>query len=318
MSQHDFSITSVDANTGLVMRAQINGALQALASCSIGATAPAVTYAGQLWADTTSDRLKMRNTFNSAWIEIYELSTGRPVQIPSSVSSTELGYLDGVTSAIQTQLNGKQATVTGGASSIVSSNLTPRRTIVSDASGKVAVSSVTDSELGYLSGATSNVQAQLNSKAPALYPEIFGHLSLLDHGAGIRFNDETTMRHWHLHMHDNLLKIYDPDTHEEYTHTLIEHFVAWKEFGNGFQQLPNGLIFQWVLGPPFNGEYSATVNLPLTFPHINLSTLVSTHTVGRDAMFQTSDWQRSSVTVFCNSFNSAGGSLQPIIFSIGY
>ena len=30
---------------------------------------------------------------------------------PSTVSSTELGYIDGVTSAIQTQINSKQATL---------------------------------------------------------------------------------------------------------------------------------------------------------------------------------------------------------------
>lgn len=41
----------------------------------------------------------------------------------SSVRSTELGYLSGVTSAIQTQINGKQATITRGASFVASSNL---------------------------------------------------------------------------------------------------------------------------------------------------------------------------------------------------
>lgn len=82
----------------------------------------------------------------------------------SDVSSTELGYLSGVTSNIQTQLNGKQATITGGATSIVSDNLTASKALVSNANGKVAVSSVTATELGYLSGVTSNVQTQLDSK----------------------------------------------------------------------------------------------------------------------------------------------------------
>lgn len=82
----------------------------------------------------------------------------------SSVTSTELGYLSGVTSAIQTQLNAKQATVTGGATTITTSNLTANRALVSNGSGKVAVSSVTATELGYLSGVTSAVQTQLNAK----------------------------------------------------------------------------------------------------------------------------------------------------------
>lgn len=82
----------------------------------------------------------------------------------STISATELGYLDGVTSNIQTQLNAKQATVTGGATTITGSNLTASRALVSDSSGKVAVSAVTSTELGYLDGVTSNVQTQINAR----------------------------------------------------------------------------------------------------------------------------------------------------------
>lgn len=83
---------------------------------------------------------------------------------PSSTTATEIGYVSGVTSAIQTQLNNKQATITGGATTISSSDLTINRALVSNASGKVTVSTTTDTELGYLSGVTSAIQTQLNSK----------------------------------------------------------------------------------------------------------------------------------------------------------
>lgn len=69
-----------------------------------------------------------------------------------------------ISTATQTALNGKQATITGGASTITSSNLTVNRALVSNASGKVAVSAVTATELGYLDGVTSNIQTQLNNK----------------------------------------------------------------------------------------------------------------------------------------------------------
>lgn len=69
-----------------------------------------------------------------------------------------------ISTATQAALNGKQATITGGASTITSSNLTANRALVSDASGKVAVSAVTSTELGYLDGVTSNIQTQLNGK----------------------------------------------------------------------------------------------------------------------------------------------------------
>ena len=83
----------------------------------------------------------------------------------STITSTELGYLDGVTSNVQTQLNAKQATITGGASTITSSNLTANRALVSNSSGKVIVSTVTSTELGYLDGVTSSIQTQLNNKS---------------------------------------------------------------------------------------------------------------------------------------------------------
>lgn len=69
-----------------------------------------------------------------------------------------------ISTATQTALNGKQATITGGASTITSTNLTANRALVSNANGKVVVSDVTSTELGYLDGVTSNIQTQLNGK----------------------------------------------------------------------------------------------------------------------------------------------------------
>lgn len=69
-----------------------------------------------------------------------------------------------ISTATQEALNGKQDAITGGASTITSSNLTANLALVSDASGKVAISAVTSTELGYLDGVTSNIQAQLDGK----------------------------------------------------------------------------------------------------------------------------------------------------------
>ena len=59
-----------------------------------------------------------------------------------------------------------QAAITGGASTIVTSNLTASRALVSDGSGKVGVSAVTSTELSYLTGVSSAIQTQLNTKQP--------------------------------------------------------------------------------------------------------------------------------------------------------
>jgi hypothetical protein len=69
-----------------------------------------------------------------------------------------------ISTATQTALNGKQTTITGAATTIDTEDLTASRALVSDASGKVAVSDVTSTELGYLDGVTSAVQTQVDAK----------------------------------------------------------------------------------------------------------------------------------------------------------
>lgn len=77
---------------------------------------------------------------------------------------TTVGTLQTNVNNVQTALTSKQDTVVGGASTITKDNLTASRALVSNSSGKVAVSTVTSTELGYLDGVTSNVQTQLDKK----------------------------------------------------------------------------------------------------------------------------------------------------------
>ncbi len=103
----------------------------------------------------------------------------------SSVTTTTLGYLD-ATSSIQTQLNGKEPTITtlsiakGGTNSGTSLNnnrvmqsssgaiveaaaITAARVLISDANGIPTHSTITTTTLSYLD-ATSSIQTQLNAK----------------------------------------------------------------------------------------------------------------------------------------------------------
>jgi len=118
-------------------------------------------------------------------------ATASELNILDGVTATtaELNYVDGVTSAIQTQLDGKQPTITGAATTIDDTDLTASRALVSNSSGKVAVSAVTSTELGYLDGVTSAVQTQLNNK-PDFYSGSVtvssgsGSVSFSTHGIG--------------------------------------------------------------------------------------------------------------------------------------
>ena len=70
MSQNDFTIAN---QTFPNTRADINSALQALASNSSGSSAPSTTFANQFFYDTTNNLLKIRNEDNDAFITICEL-----------------------------------------------------------------------------------------------------------------------------------------------------------------------------------------------------------------------------------------------------
>ena len=70
MSQNDFTIAN---QTFPNTRADINSALQALASTSSGTSAPSTTFANQFFYNTSSNLLQIRNEGNDAYITIAEL-----------------------------------------------------------------------------------------------------------------------------------------------------------------------------------------------------------------------------------------------------
>jgi hypothetical protein len=94
------------------------------------------------------------------------------------ITSTAWGGITGTLADqtdLQQALDGKQPTITGAATTITDNDLTSGRALVSDNSGKVAISSITTAKLGYLSDVTSNIQVQLNGKYDASNPS--GYIS---------------------------------------------------------------------------------------------------------------------------------------------
>ena len=93
-------------------------------------------------------------------------SDGSGKIVVSDVTATELGHLDGVTSAIQTQFTGAETrrtnNIAGAISSVLTSDLTASRAVVSGSGGKIEVSAVTSTEIGHLDGVTSAIQTQIN------------------------------------------------------------------------------------------------------------------------------------------------------------
>jgi len=70
MATHDYVI---DNSTGANVRADINNVLQAILTNNSSASAPGTTAAYMWWADTTNGILKIRNSNNTAWVELLQL-----------------------------------------------------------------------------------------------------------------------------------------------------------------------------------------------------------------------------------------------------
>ena len=111
MSQQDYTI---DNATGAAVRADLNAQLQAIVSANSGTSEPSTMFAYQIWADTTANKLKIRNGANNAWYDVGALDSANLglmlasffPNINSSVTATdeELNKLDGLT-ATTTELN---------------------------------------------------------------------------------------------------------------------------------------------------------------------------------------------------------------------
>ena len=70
MATHDYVI---DNSTGANVRADINNVLQAILTNNSSSSAPGTTAAYMWWADTTSGILKIRNSANNGWVELFQL-----------------------------------------------------------------------------------------------------------------------------------------------------------------------------------------------------------------------------------------------------
>ena len=193
-------VTDLDTIQDNVVRVQQNAAANtdAVEARRVANIAGAISTV--LTADLTASRAMVTN--GSGKIAI------------SDVTATELAHLDGVSGAIQTQIDSKIATtdsasndfitftrlnanintvssnaaavetrraanIAGAVSTITTSDLTASRAMVTNSSGKVAVSAVTATELGHLDGVTSAIQTQFTGAETRRTNNIAGAVSTI-------------------------------------------------------------------------------------------------------------------------------------------
>ena len=108
--------------------------------------------------------LKFRQS-NGTYTELYPKTTIAQVDGLQT-------QLDSINTSLQNKVG--LSDLSGAISTVKTSDLTANRALISNGSGKIAVSSVTSTQLGYVSGVTSAIQTQLNNKAALNSPTFTG------------------------------------------------------------------------------------------------------------------------------------------------
>ena len=102
MATHDMNLAN---QSGASFRSDLNNALAAILSNNSNASSPSTTVAYMLWADTSANKLKIRNSANDAWIDLINLDgtiardltlTGASANIVFDQSANELQFADTV------------------------------------------------------------------------------------------------------------------------------------------------------------------------------------------------------------------------------
>lgn len=141
------------------------------------ATAPDTPKEGQIYFHSVTNNKKLKYYRDGAWKKLIDEDditsfvpntrtiNGKALSSDITLYGTDIAMSDSDATTLKAAIDGKQATITGAATTITSSNLTANRVLISNGSGKVAVSSsVTTTELGYLDGVTSAIQTQIDNK----------------------------------------------------------------------------------------------------------------------------------------------------------
>lgn len=208
------------ANNNYVLTYSTSTGLYACASAAAGSMDWSVAVDHAIVPDTDSayDLGDATHGFEDLFVEKITLSgatasraayfdANKVITASATVSDTEMGYLDGVTGAIQTALDAKATASSStvftnktfdadgsgnsisnienadikAAAAIALNKLaatTASRALVSDGSGFVAAATTTATEIGYVNGVTSAIQTQLGLKAALASPIFTGNVVL--------------------------------------------------------------------------------------------------------------------------------------------
>ena len=135
--------------------------------------APTDPTLAQIYFNTTDEKIKVKKT--AGWKKVLDaddetnlVPTNRTInnkELSSNIiiNGTEIPISNEDNTSVKDYIDNLDITIDGAASTIKHNDLTTNKALISNSNGKVAVSTVTTTELGYLSGATSNIQTQIDN-----------------------------------------------------------------------------------------------------------------------------------------------------------
>jgi hypothetical protein len=178
MPIHDYFI---DNGTGANVRADINAALSAIVSLNSNPTEPGTMYAYQLWADTTSNLLKIRNSGNSAWITLRQLDGDFSIvavedglqATPSLTFTNDLntGVFRSGTDALAIVTGGQYAIACTSTQAVGIKTANPSTALHVAGNARVGADDVTDAHLQIGKGATGNRNSYIDIVADTTYTD---------------------------------------------------------------------------------------------------------------------------------------------------
>ena len=176
----DTDLSAVSATDNTLASAK---AIKAYVDSQGGITASSTTT----FTNKTIDANGTGNSISN--LEVADFATGVVDTNLSAVSASDNTLASA--KAIKAYADSVVPDLSGAVSTIQTSDLALSRALISDANGKVAVSTVTDSELAvldginastdelnYVSGVTSAIQTQIDAKAPTASPTFTGTVSI--------------------------------------------------------------------------------------------------------------------------------------------
>ena len=110
MSTHDYNLEN---QSGASFRADLNSALAAILSNNSNASSPTTTVSYSTWVDTSTNKLKIRNTANDDWVDLINLdgTIARDLQLTGASANIIFDQSD---NALEFNDNAKAVFGTGG------------------------------------------------------------------------------------------------------------------------------------------------------------------------------------------------------------